>query len=381
VRARYDPGPVSRSAKRGLLLAAVAVAAALLGTAGGAGAASVLVVDDDAAQCPNAGYNAIADAIAAASDGDTIVVCPGTYPQTTVDKRVSVVGYTQELSKLSRCSDDVEHPADQVTEDTLVAGFVVAADFVTIRGFTLTGADNGVLIPSGSNGEWVTRNVFQDNTVGLNLNGTTSFVDRNCFRHNNESGSAAGTGIYSDQGLTATTIESNVFFSHDAAAMTLLDSSGAGTLDDLSVTKNVSSQDGDLLSIAGATNSTISQNTSTLAVGSGLFLEAGTGGPNSALTISNNSLTNGADEGIFVDTAALANSTIKSNKTKGNATFGIHVAAGNTDNSITKNDFKNGGAANDCQDDSVGSGTAGTANTWKKDNGKTSFPAGICKKK
>jgi hypothetical protein len=32
----------------------------------------------------------------------------------------------------------------------------------------------------------------------------------------------------------------------------------------------------------------------------------------------------------------------------------------------------------DCRDDSVGGGTAGTANFWLSDHGDTSSPAGIC---
>ncbi len=362
------------------MLAAVAAAAAVFATAGGAGAASVIVVDDDGAQCPAATQTAIADAVAAATEGDTILVCPGTYPQTTVDKRLTLIGFTQQLTDLARCTDDVGNPADQTTEDTIVAGFVVGADFVTIRGFTLAGAGNGVLVPAGSDDAWVSRNVFEDNSVGVNLNGSMSLVDHNCFRHNNLLGSAAGTGIYSDEGLKATTIDQNVFFDNGAAAITLLDTAGAGSLDDVRVTKNMSSGDGDLISIAGSTHSRVVGNMATGSIGSGIFVEAGLG-PNSTLEISGNSLTNGLDEGIFVDTGALTSSTIEKNTTKGNASFGIHVAASNTGNSITKNNFKNGGGSNDCQDDSVGTGTAGTANTWKADKGKTASPSGICKKK
>jgi nitrous oxidase accessory protein NosD len=356
----------------------------LLGTSRSAGATTVLVVDDDGAQCPNAGYSVIAAAIADASPGDTILVCPGSYNQTTVDKRLTLVGHTQELTNPGRCADDVNNPADRTTEDTIVAGFVLDADFVTIRSFTLRGADNGILIPWGNDDEWVSRNVFEDNSIGINLNGTMSLVDHNCFRHNNEPGSAQGTGIYSDQGLKATTIDQNVFFQHDAAAMTLLDFAGAGSLDDVRVTKNVSSHDGDMISIAGSTHSKISKNTATHADGSAIFVEAGNG-PNSQLEMSNNSLTLGSDEGIFVDADALTNSTITKNTATKNDTSGLHIAAGvlsNDSNSITKNNFKGNYNTTgfDCWDETSGTGTAGTANTWSKDKGKTADPPGICKK-
>ena len=32
----------------------------------------------------------------------------------------------------------------------------------------------------------------------------------------------------------------------------------------------------------------------------------------------------------------------------------------------------------DCHDESVGTGTAGTANAWQDDHGQTSSPSGIC---
>jgi parallel beta-helix repeat protein len=365
--------------QRGLLLAALAATAAALGTAGGAGAASILVVDDDFAQCPNAGYTDIAAAVGDATDGDTILVCPGTYVQTTIDRRLSLVGWTPALTSLNQCSDRLSFPADQTTKNTIVAGFVVDANFVSIRGFTLSDADNGVLVPGNISRTTVARNVIQDNAVGINLNGTNNDADHNCIRENNGAGSASGTGLYSDQGLKSTLIDQNLFFGNTAAAMTLLDAAGAGSLDDVHVTKNQSSQDGDLISLAGATSSEVAGNTATGSSGSGIFLQAGLGS-SSTLVISKNKVSDGGDEGIFVDAGALTNSTIEKNTTTGNATYGIHVSAGNSGNTISKNKFKNIGANNDCQDDSVGGGTAGTDNTWKKNKGKTSFPVGICKK-
>jgi nitrous oxidase accessory protein NosD len=374
--------PGSKAGRRrygvaGLCLLALALAFSL-GSLGPAHAATILLVDDDLAECPSAAFSGsggISDAIAAASDGDTIVVCPGTYDATTVDRRVTLSGYTSDLSKKNRCADRLRFPADQATKDSIVAGFTVTADFVVIKGFTLTAPGNGVMIPGPYSDATVTRNVFQDNPIGVNLNGTESLVDHNCFRDNNAPGSASGTGIYSDQGLQGAVIDANVFVDNISAAITLLDTPGAGSLDHVRVRNNVSSGDGDLVSIAGSTNSEIRGNRSTGSAGSGIFLEAGVGGPNSTLTVLGNSLRDGGDEGIYAEPGALADSTVKGNSTKGNASFGIHVDTGNTGNLISGNNFANGGAAFDCRDDSA------PGNTWKNDKGKTSLPAGICKKK
>jgi nitrous oxidase accessory protein NosD len=364
----------------GLCLLALALLFGSLGSARSAQALSVLLVDDDGAQCPSALYATISDAIAAADSGDTIVVCPGTYDATTVDKRVTLSGYTADLSsKLSKCSDRLNNPADQTTKNSIVAGFYVAADFSTIKGFTVTAPESGINIPWGTDGVWVTRNVLQDNSIGVNLNGTMSLVDHNCIRENDAGGSATGTGIYSDQGLKSASINKNIFFNNPEVGITLLDFAGPGSLDDVHINNNVSSGDGDLIAIAGSTNSQIKGNTSTGAIGSGIFIEAGTFGPNSLLSVTGNTIQSSGDEGIFAEDGSLANSTIKNNTTKGNVTFGIHIADNNENNSITNNNFKNGGANNDCEDNSSGGGTAGTANTWKNDKGKTASPPGICK--
>ena len=124
--------------------------------------------------------------LAPPSPATRIVVCPGTYGATTVDKRVTLSGYTKDLStKLSVCSDRLHNPADQTTKNSIVAGFYVSADFATIKGFTVTAPESGINIPWGTESVWVTRNVLQDNSIGVNLNGTMSRVDFNCIRENN----------------------------------------------------------------------------------------------------------------------------------------------------------------------------------------------------
>jgi parallel beta-helix repeat protein len=218
-------------------------------------------------------------------------------------------------------------------------------------------------------------------SIGVNLNGTMSRVESNCFRVNNAGGSASGTGIYSDQGLKSAQINKNVFFDNDSAAITLLDAAGPGSLDDVKVQNNTSSEDGDLISIDGSTNSLIKGNTATGADGAGIFLEQGAGGANSNLQILSNTLKNGDDIGINAADGGLVNSTIKNNTAKGNASLGIVIQANNTGNSITNNDFRGNGPPYDCADLTTDGGTAGTANTWKSDKGNSSYPSGICKKK
>jgi len=99
-------------------------------------------------------------------------------------------------------------------------------------------------------------------------------------------------------------------------------------------------------------------------------------------TLKGNDTSSNGEDGINLDGAV--NNTLDGNKTNGNGRYGVHAgtdfsAADSTGNTIKSNQAKSN-ATFDCKDDSVGTGTAGTANTWLNDKGVTSSPAGICKK-
>src|ERR1700676_3465112 len=54
---------------------------------------ATLVVDDDRVQCPNAGFTSIQAAVNAATAGDRINVCPGSYrEQVRVNKPLTIRG-------------------------------------------------------------------------------------------------------------------------------------------------------------------------------------------------------------------------------------------------------------------------------------------------
>src|SRR5207249_6414826 len=77
---------------RRLLLVLATILTMLVGAPGAPAAAAqrTRVVDDDRQQCPNADYTSINAAIAAASTGDTIRVCPGLYNETVVVNKASL---------------------------------------------------------------------------------------------------------------------------------------------------------------------------------------------------------------------------------------------------------------------------------------------------
>ena len=380
---------------RGWGAAAAACLAVLALFAGSSKAASqTLLVDDDGLQCPTALYGDIDSAVADASGGDTITVCPGTYDPATITKRLVLRGFTPDLSKPSACAST---GADDDDVDTVVTGLDVQADNVAIIGFTVTGASEGVHVPGSVNAVGISRSVIEGNSIGINLNGFSVSAARNCIRDND-------TGIYSDQGLVYGTIVQNAFRTNGDAAITLV-GDGAGSTANVLVDGNSSFGDGDLISLSGVTDSTISGNTVTEAVGSGVYVEDG----NSGITISKNTLETGEDEGIAFDAHALVpsadvavtknkitdgatanadggieiytdsldDSTFSGNKVAGNGYDGMYVHAGNDGNLFEKNTFKGNrvldASAYDCFDD------PGNANTWKNDTGKNENRAGLCK--
>jgi hypothetical protein len=75
----------------------------------------------------------------------------------------------------------------------------------------------------------------------------------------------------------------------------------------------------------------------------------------------------GADQGWITD-----------NRVKDAGTNGISMESGSGDNTIARNDVA-GNGAEDCRDDTTGSGTGGTGNLWAPDNiADDETPAGIC---
>ena len=98
------------------------------------------VVDDDQEECPNAGHTNIQDAIDAASSGDEIVVCTGSYGEFSVDNRLAI---------RSKSGPNV----------TSFSSASIGADDVEIKGFTVTGGD-GIFIGSGSRNTTIENNEF-----------------------------------------------------------------------------------------------------------------------------------------------------------------------------------------------------------------------------
>ena len=139
-------------------------------------------------------YPTILAAVAAALDGDTIAVNPGTYVET-----IDFNG--QDISLVGLAGPDFTTIRAPRLNDTHVLK-VQLGESITLQGFTVTGAQRGLYVTSGGGGGNVNVSDcrFNENTMhGLQLHGTGTFVD--CTFDNNAAdgvnGSPGGTSPFS----------------------------------------------------------------------------------------------------------------------------------------------------------------------------------------
>jgi hypothetical protein len=119
------------------------VLALLLPRLGMAASKAHLVVDDDKAECPNAGFTHIQDAINAASPGDHIRICKGTYvEQLTIRKALDI----DADSGAVLMPNAMKQNTASLFDGAAIATAILVADTtdVSISGLTVDGVNNGI---------------------------------------------------------------------------------------------------------------------------------------------------------------------------------------------------------------------------------------------
>jgi len=259
--------------------------------------AKQIIVDKDKVQCPRADFTSIQAAVTAALPGDTIKVCPDQYNESVnVNKPgLTVIG----SSNVGDCS--IPTAADP-TKDSIVTGaaasFTLANNGITLSGFVVQGATDGIDTSDAFSGYRITNNTGQNNSVrGLNFlsQGTNlSRVDHNCFRLNGNSGVQSEIG-----NLT------NGLVDHNASYRNVLDGfdfSGAGARSYVTVTRNQAVEDGFVgFSMDNSIGTEVSHNDMTgvprvFTAGAGAFI----GGGNNGLSVTYNDVTGGVGRGIRI---------------------------------------------------------------------------------
>lgn len=128
--------------KRRLLVLTLALAGGALLASTSQALAATKVVDDDRAQCPNAQFTTIQSAVTAATPGDTVLVCPGTYPeQVVVPAGKDGVTLRSQVPLAAVIQAPPTIAIDAVNSKAIVR--ITVSQNVTVREFTITGPGPG----------------------------------------------------------------------------------------------------------------------------------------------------------------------------------------------------------------------------------------------
>ena len=160
--------------------------------------AATLVVDDDNVQCPAATFSTIQAAVTAASSGDTIQVCAGTYNENvSITKSLTLLGAQSGVDARGRsAAESIVTPAAPGT-----ATFTIAfSGLITVDGFSFVGGSAGVqgciyTNVGPNNNMQIVNNRFSGystQAIWLNRGGTDMTIDKNVMDGSNiASGSQA----------------------------------------------------------------------------------------------------------------------------------------------------------------------------------------------
>lgn len=365
-------------------LASLGVDPATLADAGTAGAASpaaddqhMWIVDDDRAQCPNADFTSIQAAVLASGPNDSIKVCPGTYnEQVTIGPGHDGLRLFSEvpLQAVIRMPPVETTPRSIVTidgsQDVSLWQFTISGPFTFPACAEALDRHTGVRIINASAtlfGNHITeiRNVdpalfgCQDGIgvlVGRQFEaqtGTATLRNNTIDRYQKGGVVVDNAGSYAwvtqneidgDLGLTPTIAQNGVQVGRGASA----------TVDHNVIRNNFFARIGVDDTAAGVllfeTSAPVSvDHNDVVRNGVGVDVDEGAVG----LTVDHNDLTQNHNDGIGAFEESSAN-TISYNKATENAPV-------------------------DCYDETVGGGTAGTANYWLHDLGETENRPGLCK--
>ncbi|CAN5445528.1 hypothetical protein BH20CHL6_BH20CHL6_19920 [soil metagenome] len=401
-------------------LAALAALLLLLTTAiplslAGANGPATLVVDDDgeatATDCKAVGmaFDSIQLAVDAASPGDIIKVCPGTYNESvTVGKFVRLRG-AQAGVFAERCGD--RGPESTVTNGDDGA-FRLEADRIVLNGFRIANNTGpGITTSADFSGYHIRSNKIENNAGGLDLASAgpiRSYINRNCFDDNNVglgNGGIAGDGIASERFTRNVNINNNGFRSHANNALDLTESGEASpTSRNVSIVRNTSIDNARLIRIDDARGILLLANR---ASGSGQSDRAQVligdddgatainlignriavadaddailiGSDGDDVLVYSNILSDASDDGIDVLAETPGAVVVRNNRVTNTGDNGIELGDSAAQNHIVLN-VASGSADLDCRDESTGEDTAGTANNWRANTGATSDPPGLCR--
>jgi hypothetical protein len=330
-----------------VLAATAAVALVTITSASAVSGNKITVGVSNTKLCKDPDVSTITAGINAASDGDFIYVCPGTYNESlTVNKSVTILGTNGRIGpKPQRCLKESSYPGTEPDVDAVVTGTVnVTAANVTLKQMTFTNAGTAITVGAGAGSFKLDGGVLQNNSTGLLLNGADQTVTFSCFRHDS-------TGISGPGSLVTALIDHSYFFSNGTGINL---AAGASDVTADSLYTRSDSQ----FFVATGTNLEITHNATSSGSGDGIVLNGPTA--NTGL-VSGNQFQHLGGTGINIVNNGLDNSQIEFSFIKKNTGDGISIDPASTGNILFKNRL-NTNTGIDCNDQ-----TAGPANNWTVD--------------
>jgi parallel beta-helix repeat protein len=341
----------------------------------GAFASHRLVVDDDRANCPNADFTSIQAAVTAADPYTKIFICRGHYTEEVVIATATKNG----IQLIGR------GPRDQIVLDG-VTGVLAPTGYngielsnvtdVVLRGFTVTGFHENIYLLPGANGNTVEHMIARGPSAHDGIRLDTAHgneIDHNLVFRNGVV--PRGCGVDLLLGASNNDIHHNRLFEQDRAGIRLL---GAGTGN--VVAHNESERNGNGVFIQNTNGTLVEHNDlednfaqgDQRGVGIRMLTTAATTRLN---VVRHNDIEDNQSDGIALEN--VHDNTIAKNDSEENGRDGMRADSLSAENTIEKNEMEDN-AEHDCHDDSVGGGTAGTANFWIDNEGETENRPGLC---
>jgi hypothetical protein len=343
-----------------------------------------LIVDDDKVECPNAGFTHIQDAVDAASAGDEIHICKGTYAEhVTIHKPLDIdadngailmpssmhanttslfdaapiatallVADTIGVSISGLTVDGANNRISACAPDLIGISFqnaTGALDHAAVSNFKLAASDNGcqsgtgIFVQSGNGGlsrveiHDCTVHDFQKNGITADEKGTVAVIRRNVVTGLGPTNGAAQNGVQIGFGAAGSILDNlvtnNVWAPCTAVATcaTVATNILVTQSDGVDVSGNTAGISQVNIFIHGS-NAAIERNeTFTASVFDGIRVQG------DQSRVRHNQVFNGAESGIFIS----GNNNVITDNTINEATIGILKDTGSSGNIIAGNHFFN----------------------------------------